>query len=247
MTEIKVVDVETTSLHDPLPVEIGAVELTLTNKNKVKIGKHYSDIVNPNTPIDFAAMAIHCITNLMVKGKPLLKDVISKYDSDIYVAHNAPFDNKSLYGSGLKDGKWICTLKLARHFYPEYPKHTNLYLFYRWGLDEQVVFPEGTYPHSTTFDTLATSYVLKYLVEKHNLSLEDLLNLGGIEGYTPPPEVKFEDMVCKFPKYKDMEMKWIDVCKSDSSYVEWLLGSGKISDDKLIDGLVGELEKLNGT
>ncbi|MEJ2158758.1 MAG: exonuclease domain-containing protein [Desulfobacteraceae bacterium] len=90
---------------------------------KPEQGRGYSGLFNPGRPIAVEAMAVHHITNEMVKDKPRFKesavcmqlsDLVADPNS-IVVAHNAKFDIDMLRKEGIDPPKVICTLKLARY------------------------------------------------------------------------------------------------------------------------------------
>ena len=131
MREI-VLDTETTGM-DPAKgdkmVEIGCVELF----NHVPTGKTWHHYVDPEREIDPGAIAVHGITNEMVKGKPTFGELAGSFLDFIgdatLIIHNAEFDLKFLnaelkpYGFGpiqLKNNV-IDTVMMARKKYPGSP------------------------------------------------------------------------------------------------------------------------------
>lgn len=131
MREI-VLDTETTGM-DPARgdkmVEIGCVELF----NHVPTGQTWHHYIDPEREIDPGAIAVHGITNEMVKGKPTFGELAGSFldfigDSTLII-HNAEFDLKFLnaelkpYGFGpvqLKNNI-IDTLLVARKKFPGSP------------------------------------------------------------------------------------------------------------------------------
>ena len=86
-------DLETTGTlsHADHIVEIAAI--------KFKNGEpfdHFQTLVSIDTPIPEEAIAIHGITDAMLKGKPSIKDILPEFaefcGSQLMVAHNAIFD-----------------------------------------------------------------------------------------------------------------------------------------------------------
>ena len=89
-----------------------------------KAGKRRAEcaLFNPGKPIAVEAMAVHHITNEMVKDKPAfqqsdmlrqLRELIDDTNNTI-VAHNAQFDVAMLNHEDIYPSRVICTLKLAR-------------------------------------------------------------------------------------------------------------------------------------
>ena len=103
-------------------------------------GTIVNELFNPGRPIAIEAMAVHHITNEMVKDKPLFKgsaaymqlcDLVADQNS-IIVAHNAKFDISMLRNEGIDPPKVICTLKLARYLDKDgvIPQYNLQYLRY---------------------------------------------------------------------------------------------------------------------
>jgi hypothetical protein len=46
-----------------------------------------------------------------------------------------------------------------------------------------------------------------------------------------------ETTLCRFPKYRDADKSWWDVCQEDAAYVRWLLENNDSLDDELRDAL----------
>ena len=88
-----VFDLETTGLEPKKEriVEIGAVKFD----NRGPIGR-FSVLIDPGMPMPAEASKINGITDEMLKGKPLLDDVLPDFlrfiEGTVLIAHNAPFD-----------------------------------------------------------------------------------------------------------------------------------------------------------
>lgn len=114
------VDVETSGMRmSSRVVEIGAVKFNLCGDIK-----EFQTLINPCEPISGWATEIHGITDEMVGGSPLARDVLPDLlwfmDGCVFVAHNARFDVKMM-GNELAraqieppDSPVICTISLAR-------------------------------------------------------------------------------------------------------------------------------------
>ncbi len=92
-TRFVVFDLETTGL-DPKKdriVEIGAVKF-----DRRGIIARFSVLINPLIPMPSAASQVNHITDAMLKGKPVLNEVLPDFirfiDNTVLIAHNAPFD-----------------------------------------------------------------------------------------------------------------------------------------------------------
>jgi exodeoxyribonuclease X len=86
-------------------------------------GRADCELFNPGKRIAVEAMAVHHITNEMVKDKPAFKqsDMWHKLraliddTNNAIVAHNAQFDVAMLNHEDIRPSRVICTLKLARY------------------------------------------------------------------------------------------------------------------------------------
>ena len=86
-------------------------------------GRGVCGLFNPGKPIAIEAMAVHHITNEMVKNKPVFKQgdmwrqlrILIDDTNNAVVAHNAQFDVAMLNHEDIYPTRVICTLKLARY------------------------------------------------------------------------------------------------------------------------------------
>lgn len=131
MREI-VFDTETTGM-DPANgdklVEIGCVEL----ENHMPTGRTYHQYINPECEVAAEAVAVHGLTNEILKDEPTFGEIVGDFIDFIgtdakLIAHNAPFDVKFInaefktYGFPSLDPKRVIdTLVMARRKYPGSP------------------------------------------------------------------------------------------------------------------------------
>ncbi len=128
MTREIILDTETTGLNpaegDRI-VEIGALEMV----NHAPTGRTCHLYINPECEIGADAVAIHGLTNEILKDKPVFAEIVDAFiefiaDSQL-VIHNAPFDmgfiNAELKRLGREElpmERAIDTLSLARRKFP---------------------------------------------------------------------------------------------------------------------------------
>jgi len=116
------VDVETTGIE---PAEGHRVcEIALLKFLRGDVIDSLVSLVNPLRPVSPGASAINGITDLMVAGAPLFRDlfpgILGFIDSDVLIFHNAPFDLSFLrVEARIAGGEWpgnpvVDTLRLAR-------------------------------------------------------------------------------------------------------------------------------------
>jgi DNA polymerase-3 subunit epsilon len=123
------IDLETTGLSPLVDriIEVGALKITPEETIL------FQTLVNPEILIPPHTIAIHNITDEMVKDSPLLNDILmnlSEFVGDLpIIAHNAKFDLGFIV-MGMQKGKVplagndiYCSCKLARHTHMEMTNH----------------------------------------------------------------------------------------------------------------------------
>ena len=143
MREI-IFDTETTGF-DPVSgdrlVEIGCIELV----NRVPSGRTFHAYYNPQRAMPAAAEAIHGLSDIFLKDKPLfahgVEELLDFLEDSHLVAHNARFDfgflNHELKLCGLPEvgmHRMIDTVAIARQMHPG-AKHSLDALCTRYGID----------------------------------------------------------------------------------------------------------------
>ena len=126
-----ILDTETTGLEPAQGhriIEIGCVEL----KNRRKTENYYHQYLNPERDIEDGAFEVHGISNELLAGKPLFRDIAQDFINFVrgneLIIHNAPFDvgfiNAELQMLGSEWGRLedYCritdTLVMARELHP---------------------------------------------------------------------------------------------------------------------------------
>jgi DNA polymerase III epsilon subunit family exonuclease len=158
-----VVDVETTGIdhqHDAV-VEVACV--VVRNGREVRT---FSSLVDPLRAVPPTAAAIHHLTDEMLRGEPTLSALTPILthlcEGAVIVAHNAVFDLGFLPMLAARPA--LCTLRLARHCFPELPSHANQVL--RYALSSPVGHAPGV-PHRALADAHVTASVLKILLARY--------------------------------------------------------------------------------
>ena len=129
------VDLETTGGNAAFHriTEVGIVRM-----QDDRVVEEWSSLVNPECRIPDYIQAFTGITNEMVAGAPRFSDVAAQVleklrspalDAPIFVAHNARFDYSFLRTEFRRldvqfSAKVLCTVKLSRRLFPEYPRHS---------------------------------------------------------------------------------------------------------------------------
>ncbi len=152
-TRFVVLDTETTGL-DPACDKVVDISLVEVSRNGIR--PLFDTLVNPQRDIPPTASAVHHITQKHIEGKPTFEEIwptiLHHLEGTVIVAHNAQFDRSMIPEVSQP---WICSLRLARHLWPEAPGHSNQVLRYWLGLDI-----DAQAAHSAAGDTLVTANVL---------------------------------------------------------------------------------------
>ena len=105
--------------------------------------EEWSSLINPECRIPAYIEAFTGISNEMVAGAPRFADaaalILEKLRSPIFVAHNARFDYSFLRTEFQRldvrfSAKVLCTVKLSRRLFPEFPRHSLDAVMARHGL-----------------------------------------------------------------------------------------------------------------
>jgi len=201
----------------------------------------FSELFKPPIPISIESMAIHHITEEMVKDKPFFIDAPVYLDlkhkleskSTIMVAHNAPFDLAMIEKEGIIPTYYIDTLKLIRHFDPlmKIKRHNLQYLRYFLKIDQDIDFP--IYAHDAKSDVIILELIFNRLYQKakehFNILEEEEVIQKLIEMSQQPA------FVGKFAFGKYLGELVTDVALKDPAYLRWLLEQKRNSDQDETD------------
>lgn len=207
-----VLDIETSDL-DPTRganiLEIAWVELTRASEAvaweqtfQVEQRIQFTGNISPH------AQAVHHITKEELtaeRGAVTRSDAIKMLqgciEPDSYlVAHNAEFDSKFLPEL---HNPWICTMRSARHLWPNAPGYGNQVL--RYWLKLEIDIP-NRFPHQALYDTITTKQIL--------LKLLELKTPAELMWYSSAP-VKLKTL--RYGKHKGIPIEQVPV-----DYITWL-------------------------
>jgi DNA polymerase-3 subunit epsilon len=108
-------------------------EVGIVRMQNGEVVEEWSSLVNPECRIPPYIESFTGITNDMVAGAPRFADiaglVLEKLRAPVFVAHNARFDYSFLRSEFRRldvhfSAKVLCTVKLSRRLFPEYPRHS---------------------------------------------------------------------------------------------------------------------------
>ncbi len=126
-----IVDVETTGGS---PFFSRIIEIGLLRVERGEVVEEFQTLVNPGVEIPEFITRMTGISDRHVKNKPtfvdIARDLLSKFEDSIFVAHNVAFDygflKEEFRRAGLSfNQNRLCTVRLSRALYKEH-KHHNL-------------------------------------------------------------------------------------------------------------------------
>ena len=212
-----VIDTETTGLvpETDRVVELAAHSVDLATGTITPV---FDQLINPGRPIPPEASAIHHLVDRDVAGAPSMERVWADFAPvlarhDALVAHNAAFDRGFLPPT---IQPWICTLRLARHLWPEAPKHTNQVLRYWLGLAV-----EAPHPHRALDDTRVTAAVFQHLVP---------VLARTVSLHTPQEVARWADQPIAFPTVPLGRYKGEPWTAVPADYLRWALKNWEDAD-----------------
>lgn len=153
-----VVDVETTGIdaRRDRVVEVACVVVDRAGR----LLREFASLVDPGIPIHPAAQAVHGIRDDDVRYAPRLDELealLLHFTADaVVVAHNAAFDRAFL--PCLAARPWLCTMRFAKHMFPEAPRYANQALREFLRIDDPRL--AGRQAHRALADALVTSHIL---------------------------------------------------------------------------------------
>lgn len=214
-----------------------------------------NELFKPPVAIGIGAMAVHHITEDMVKDKPAfveseyhstLKDMFKK-KANVFIAHNAKFDIEMIKREGIDVKSQICTKIVAQRLLPKGPGGPNDHklqtLRYHFGIDLsdakahdaagdvevlEAVFYKLLEVAREQADKKAEEKGLKKFTDKQIIDRMIELSMSPMDSSAPMP----------FGKYAGIKLK--DLVETDRRYCEWLVREK--DDDR--DGLVTTLRHL---
>lgn len=209
VTYAYIFDTETTGFNEPQVIQAASLAISLEGE----IGESYTQFFCPSKPIEYGAKAIHHILECDLESSPPSSAfVFNNFVNTPYViGHNIDYDWEV---SGKPAVKRICTLALARHFWPTMDSHSQSALMYLHFGDQARAFLVGA--HDAGEDVLNLGRLWK------GLFLPKLRHvIGGWPTWEEIWQVS-EDAriprVMTFGKYKGQSINDVD-----RGYIQWYL------------------------
>jgi len=209
------VDLETTGF-DPKVDQVCELALRVGFQDNTPLFAKYETLVLPTIPIPCTASAVHHLTDEDVAEAPSreqigawLKTRAEEIPDAVFYAHNAAFELSFL--PELAARRWLCTMRAAKHLYPDAPGYGNQVLRYWLGLDK--ISLEGKLPHRASADIIVTEAILREEIHTYLMEHDD--DLGEFLAYVASP---IEYLSLPFGKHKDVALALVP-----RDYLNWCL------------------------
>lgn len=179
----------------------------------------FEKLINPGCPIPSEATAIHKITNEMVASAPSFKEIALEFmefceGEVILIAHNN--DNFDLHfmrnefqrcGMEMPSWKFLDTLKWARRYRPDLPRHTLQFL-------REIYNIPANNAHRALDDVVVLHQIFQFMVD--DLSVNEIYDLMNNHSAT---QRSIQHM--PFGKHQGQPLS-----KIPKTYIQWLSTNG---------------------
>lgn len=213
MTTIRAIDFETTGIPTETErhaiVEIGACDVLWEPGMPPLVTTTLSLLCDPGRPIPHEAMAIHHITDDMVRGATGSMAAIDR--PDYFAAHNADYERQFFN----TEVPVICTYKVALRLWPEAPSHGLQFLRYHLGLEVEAERCQP--PHRAGPDAYLCAALMARILRENRASLDDMVRWSDGPALLP-----------RLPFGKHKGQKWEDVPRD---YLDWIVNKSDLDRD----------------
>lgn len=220
-TPFYIFDTETTGLD---PEKDKVIEVAFEKILGDQSVRQFTTLLDPGIPIPPESSAIHHLVDEDVAGRPGMDKLLPKlqtYFADgVIVAHNASFDRSMM--PGLQDHRWLCSYRMARHVWPDAPRHNVQTLRYWLGLK---VDTGDLAPHRALADVLVTTVVFR-------AALAAYLAQGGVDDVDAL--IAYVDSPIRVRKMPFGEHFGKPLEEVPTSYLAWLVEKATRADQDLL-------------
>lgn len=207
-----ILDTETNGVDEPHATEIAYVGVEFSADEQILTlidGSSFEQRFNPEKPITLGSQAITRIFDEDVADKPPHTTFNLPTDCQYLIGHNIDFDCGVLVNAqcDLNQIKRICTLALAKHFYPDIENHqlgTLLCAFH-----QSIAKKNLKNAHGARFDVWFTYLILRTICIEQNIKSMEQLHQISEQARIPT--------VITFGKYKGTK-----IAELPQDYVSWL-------------------------
>lgn len=181
-----IIDTETTGIEDPDVIEVGYIGVEIEGGQLKPSGQEFEQRYKPSKPIGLGAMAVHHILphwldNCEPSGSFTIPESV-----EFIIGHNIDFDWRAL---GEPDLHRICTLALARKYYPELDGHSQVALVYYFSKDKEAARERVMGAHSALPDVKMCGLVLASMLRDRLNFIESIEHLHQISEQARIPDV----------------------------------------------------------
>ncbi|MEQ1516572.1 MAG: exonuclease domain-containing protein [Usitatibacteraceae bacterium] len=130
LPKLAIVDLETTGIA---ATGDRITEIAIVVVENGAVVEEWQSLVNPGCNIPVEIQALTSITDRLVASAPhfgaLAQDILARLQGCVFVAHNARFDYGFIKNAFRRleipfTAEVLCTVRLSRKLYPEYPSHS---------------------------------------------------------------------------------------------------------------------------
>lgn len=211
-----ILDTEAHDVTEPHATEIAYIKVGFVDGVLAYLEpKAFEQRYNPLKKISLGSQAITGIFDDDVTDKPAHTEFNLPADCGYLIGHNIDFDCDVLNNAecDLTHVKHICTLALARQFYPDLDNHTlGALLCY---FEPSIAKKNLKYAHGAKYDIWFTFLVLKAICQQQNI-----LNINQLYDIAEQARIP---TVMGFGKHKGVLIKDLP-----SDYVDWLLKQNEL-------------------
>lgn len=173
-----ILDTEAHDIINPHATEIAYIKVGFPAEQLAYLEpKAFEQRFNPCQKISLGSQAITGIFDEDVADKPSHTDFNLPADCAYLIGHNIDFDCEVLKNAqcDLSNVKRICTLALARHFYPTLDNHTlGALLCY---FHPEIAKKNLKHAHGAKYDIWFTFLVLKSICEQQHITTLSLIHI----------------------------------------------------------------------
>jgi len=214
-TTYRTIDIETTGL-DPAVNEICEIGWRdgVVEGSNLTLGPWYeATFVQINGAMPLEATAVHHIMAGDLDIAPTRSHAVNRVaGADLYVAHNAAFEQSFL--PELAEADWLCTYRCALRLFDDAPGYSVQMLRYYLGVALSRDERETLMPHRAGPDAYVTAFILKALLRAAPMT--ELARLSSL-----PPLLKS----FRFGKHKDepiadVPMSYFDFIRTEGTFDE---------------------------
>lgn len=211
-----ILDTEAHDVTEPHATEIAYIKVGFVDGALAYLEpKAFEQRYNPLKKISLGSQAVTGIFDDDVADKPPHTDFNLPNDCEFLIGHNIDFDCDVLKNANcdLTTVKRICTLALARQFYPDLDNHTLGALLCHF--EPSIAKKNLKHAHGAKYDIWFTFLVLKAICNEQKISNTNQLYEIAEQARIPT--------VMGFGKHKGVAIKDLP-----SDYVDWLLKQNEL-------------------